>query len=344
MRKIAEKEKRLNFKKSIGGVILFIIITLGVISLFIRGDFHELTNNLLKANLWLILLAISLYFVEVAFWTGRWKISLQTIDRNIDFGSLYLIGHGGKFVTNITPLMKAGGSPSRAYFAKKTHGLPYNLGFGTLLAESAVSIPVFLSFLTAGLLIWLYLTSSLWLVLVTGVSMGSLIVFFLPFIRWLIEREIAEDYLVRLINWIRSRLGMAHDSKSVTESLKKFYESSQFIIKHRKAAVSMAILTFFLYSVTVIRFYIIFLALGLHVAWYIPLLGATVPFLLGAIPFSPGGLVFVEGGMLTLFVALGIPGPTAASAVVIERGISYFISTLAGGVATSYLGLKIWKS
>lgn len=344
MRKIAEKEKRLNFKKSIGGVILFIIIALGVISLFIRGDFHELTNNLLKANLWLILLAISLYFVEVAFWTGRWKVALQAVDRNIGFGSLYWICHGGKFVTNVTPIMKAGGDPFRAYFAKKTHQIPYGTGFGTLLAETAISIPVFLSFLTLGLVVWLYLQLGLWISVIVGLLMGLGIVFFLPFVRWLIERETAINPLTRLINWVSSKLGLEYDDESITKSLKKFYKSTEFVMSHKKAAIAMITLTIFLYATTILRFYIIFLALGLEVPLYVPLLGATIPFLLGLIPFSPGGLVFVEGGMLGLFAALGIPHATAASAVIIERGISYFISTLAGGVAASYLGLKIWKN
>lgn len=347
---ISEGTRRFNFRRSMGGVVLAVIIAMGILLLFIRADFHELARTLLRANPWFVVLAISLYFLEVGIWTGRWKAALRAVDYDIGLASLYLIGHGGKFVTNVTPIMKAGGDPFRAYFAKKTHGLPYDLGFGTLLAESVVSIPVFLSFLTAGLVAWLYLNSSLWLVFVIGLLMGVAIVFFLPFIRWLIERETARDHLVSLINWIRSHLGMTHDSGYVTKSLKNFYRSTQFVIEHRKAAISMAILTFFLYSVTVIRFYVIFLALGLHVAWYIPLLGATVPFLLGAIPFSPGGLVFVEGGMMGLFIFLGIPSTptasvstTAASVVVIERSISYFISTLVGAVAASYLGLKIWK-
>lgn len=343
MNKIPE-EKEFNFKKSIGVVILSIVIAMGIISIFINGRFQELFHHIAKANLWLVLLAVSLYFLEVAIWTLRWKFALISMNHDIKFGSLYWICHGGKFVTNVTPIMKAGGDPFRAYFAKKTHKIPYDIGFATLLAESAVSVPVFLSFLTAGLVIWLYITSALWIAIGTGILLGLAIVFFLPLIRWLVERETAMDYIARLINWISEKLGLDQDSVSVTESLKNFYNSTQLVIENRKAAVSMIIATIILYLTTVVRFYIIFLALGLHVSWYIPLLGATVPFLLGLIPFSPGGLVFVEGGMLGLYSLLGIPSITASSAVIIERGISYVVSTVAGGVAASHLGLKIWKS
>lgn len=327
-----------------GAVALSIILALGVIALFIRGDFHELKAHMLRADLIVVIFAVALYFIEVGFWTGRWQIALSAVDRKINFSSLYLICHGGKFVTNVTPIMKAGGDPFRAYFAKKLKNLPYDLGLATLLAETAISIPVFFSFLTAGLVIWLYLTAPLWLTFLVGILMGLFVVFFLPVVRWLVERETALDQLVRLVNWIREHLGRDGSAESVKKSLKEFYKSTQFVMNHKRAAVSMVLVTFFLYSTTVLRFYLIFLALGLTISWYVPLLGATVPFLLGLIPFSPGGLVFVEGGMLGLFVALGISGPAAASAVIIERGISYFISTAAGGVAASYLGLRIWKS
>lgn len=341
---ISEENKKFDLRKGIGGVVLSIIVAIGIILLFVRGDLPELIHTVLKANLWLVLLAIGLYFLEVGFWTGRWKVALGAVDHDINFGSLYWICHGGKFVTNVTPIMKAGGEPFRAYFAKKTRELPYDVGFGTLLAESAIGIPAFLSFLTAGLVLWLYLTSALWITLVAGILMGLATIFFLPLIRWLVKRETAMDHLARLVNWIRERFGGNRGGKPITKSLKKLYGSTQFVMEHRKASVFMISLGFLLYLTTIFRFYIIFLALGLHVSWYIPLLGATIPLLFGLIPFSPGGLVFVEGGMMGLFVALGIPSTTAASAVIIERGISYFLSTAAGASAASYLGLKIWKT
>lgn len=251
--------------------------------------------------------------------------------------------------------MKAGGDPFRAYFAKKIKGLPYDIGFGTLLAESAIGVLVFLSFLTTGLVVWLHHTSSLWITLVFGILMILVIILFLPLLRWLIKRETAMDHLTRLINWISEKFSLGLESESITKSIKKFYKSLQFVMEHRKAGSYMAIFSFTTYLTTIIRFYVIFLALGLNASWYVPLLGATIPFILGLIPFSPGGLVFVETGMMGLFTYLintgAIQTPegatvtvVAASIVAVERSISYLVSTIAGGIAASYLGLKIWKS
>lgn len=344
VKRIAAKKREFDLKKSIGGVIVSIIIVIGILYLFIGGNFQELYHNIIEANFWLVLLAIGIYFVEVGIWTGRWKTALRAVDHDINFSSMYWICHGGKFFTHVTPIMKASGDPFRAYLAKKTHDLPYDIGFGTLIAEQAVSVPVILTFLTAGLVLWLYLSTAIWVPIIVGILMSLVIVFFLPFTRWLAKRKVAMSQLTRLIGWINEKLGRDHDDEFVTDSLEKFYKSSQFVMEHKKSGIFMASLTILLYILVLFRFYLIFLALGFSVPLYVPLLGATMPIVLGLIPFSPGGLIFVEGGMIGIFVALGIPTTTAASAVIIERGISYFISSLAGAFATSYLGLKIWKS
>jgi uncharacterized protein (TIRG00374 family) len=75
-----------------------------------------------------------------------------------------------------------------------------------------------------------------------------------------------------------------------------------------------------------------------------PLLAVTIPLLAGAIPFLPGGLVLVEASMVGVFVACGIPLTIAVSATLVERSISYFLSTIVGAAATSYLGIKMWKT
>ncbi|MFP4005729.1 MAG: YbhN family protein [Candidatus Hadarchaeia archaeon] len=338
------KEWRFNIRNSLGGVIISLIVTIGVLLFIVRGDIDKLFHGLLSANMKLVFLAISIYFLEVALWAGRWKVALGAIDQDISFGKIYLICQGGKFVTNVTPIMKAGGDPFRAYFAKKIHGIPYNEGLGTLLAETAVSIPVFLSFLTVGLFFWLYMQGLVLIPIIVLILMISGVIFFLPFVNWLIARETALEHLASFLNWINEKLGRESNSKKIIKSLKKLYKSTNFVMKHKKSGFFMIILSILLYTFTIVRFYVIFLALGLEVSWYVPFLGSTLPFIFGLIPFSPGGLIYVEGGMTGLLILMGIERSAATSAVIIERGISYLISTIAGGIAASYLGLKIWKN
>jgi len=98
--------------------------------------------------------------------------------------------------------------------------------------------------------------------------------------------------------------------------------------------------------VSMMRIWIILIALlppSESVSLAAPLLAVTVPLIAGAIPFLPGGLVLVEASMAGVFMACGIPRIIAASATLIERAISYVLSTIVGAAAVSYLGVKIWK-
>ncbi len=117
---ISEERQKFNFRKSIGGVIISVLIASGIILSVAGGDFRELARGILKADPLLIVLAIGLYFLEVGFWTGRWKVALDSVGHGIKFSGLYLICHGGKFVTNVTPILKAGGDPFRAYLLRDT--------------------------------------------------------------------------------------------------------------------------------------------------------------------------------------------------------------------------------
>lgn len=341
---IPDEEKRFDFRKSIGGVILSILIVIGIFTFIFRVDFHKAFENILQANLWLFSIAVGLYFIEVGFWTGRWWAALRSIEVKISYFGLYLICHGGKFITNVTPILKAGGDPFRAYFANKTYKISYDTGLGTLMAESAISVPVYLSFLAIGAIPWLYVNTPSFVTLISGIAIISMAIFFIPFVLWLVERKTALNFLSRILSWLSKKLRLNHSEETIVNSLEKLYKSIRFVIENKRAGLYMVLITIFLYMTTIIRFYIIFLALGESVAWYVPFLAATAPFLLGLIPFSPGGLIFVEGGMMILLTTMiGISPLTAESFVIVERSISYLVSTIAGGIAASYLGIEIWK-
>lgn len=261
---------------------------------------------------------------------------------------LYLISLGSQFFTNITPTLKSGGEPLRAYFANKMCNIPYGVGFGTILADGLLSIPPTVVFFLAGLLIWFLMNQvSTWVVF--GVILGAtvFIIGFLPLVYKLLKKEVASKTLGRIVGWFQRHFGGKTSKRGVSNSVKKFYASSRFAMEHKRAAAEMILLSFALLALTTARIYVIFLALGLavhEVSWAIPLLGATVPSILGLVPFLPGGLVLIETGTMGVFILCGINPVIAASAVLIERGISYVLSTLVGAGVLSYLGVKIWKS
>ena len=65
--------------------------------------------------------------------------------------------------------------------------------------------------------------------------------------------------------------------------------------------------------------------------------GYALPQVLGQATFLPGGIGIVEGGMVGLYVALGVPAPSAVLVVLAYRGVSFWMPTLLGFPVAAFL-------
>jgi uncharacterized protein (TIRG00374 family) len=154
-----------------------------------------------------------------------------------------------------------------------------------------------------------------------------------------VEKKMGRKLIPKIIKKLTGRKG----ELQIVKSLRRFYKSAGVVLKDRKRAVLISTIAFLLNLMSVCRVWVILLALGVRSSFLVPLLAVTVPVIAGILPLLPGGLVAVEATMTAVFLWCGLPLPLAVSATLIERGISYVLSTLAGALAASYLGLRSWK-
>jgi len=341
------KIQKINVRRALATIVLVLVIAGGLAAVLLREDLGKIYDAIISADLRLVALAVGLYFFEVFFWADRWRMALMAAGRTVGIWRLYIISHGGMFFSNITPISKSGGEPFRAYFIKKTQKVPYPTGFATILAEGILSIPIFLGLLLTGMVVWIYLQSPpLWASAAILGTIICLLVVFIPLAYALVKRKAASGGIFRIIRWISKRLGRKTSDKKIMELIKRFYTSTRIVLHDKKKAATISAIALLLNLVSMMRIWIILIALlppSESVSLAAPLLAVTVPLIAGAIPFLPGGLVLVEASMAGVFMACGIPRIIAASATLIERAISYVLSTIVGAAAVSYLGVKIWK-
>jgi len=339
------KIQKINVKRALATIVLVLALAGGLAAILLREDLGKIYDAIISADLRLVGIAVGLYFFEVLFWADRWRVALMAAGYNLSFRRSYVIAHSGMFFSNITPFSKSFGEPFRAYLIKKIQKVPYSAGFATILAEGILTLPTFFGLLLAGMVFWIRLQSPpLWVSAVILGTISCLLIVFVPLAYALIKRKTASGGIFRVIRWVYRRLGRKTSDKKIMDPIKRFYASTRIVLHDRKKAVIISVIALLLNLVSLMRIWIILFAFGQNVSLAAPLLAITIPLLAGAIPFLPGGLVLVEASMVGVFVACGIPLTIAVSATLVERSISYLLSTIVGAAATSYLGIKMWKT
>ena len=79
------------------------------------------------------------------------------------------------------------------------------------------------------------------------------------------------------------------------------------------------------------------LAIGIHVPWSSLLVVYAGAQLLAELPITPGGLGIVEGGLVTMLARSHLPAAPATAAVVLYRGLSFWLLVAVGWVAAARL-------
>jgi len=299
-----EYKPKLNLRRVIFVVILAIVLMAIGGWLLSRENFYEMLEVIGNANYLLIASAIALYFINLALWAGRWQTALSFINCRISFGSRYSIICATVFLNNISPGARVGGDPfGRIYMLRKLENMSYSSGMASLIGEAAL---------------------------------GTV---FIP--RLFFKKRIAikgiSRVMGRVLGWFRKR----NDVQATLEGIEAFYSSTYTIMDKWQKVLSIGGWTLLIAVSDILRLSAIFLALGYHPTLSTLLVASTLSIIVGLVPLLPGGLVLVEGSLISVLALLGVPLDVAMAATLIERGITFILSTIVGAGIFSYLGVKM---
>lgn len=297
----------------LAGIVL-IFAVLGLLGL------PGIVSTLLTADLRLAALAVAVELAFLLLLALRLKIISRRY-RHLTFREAFEINTAGIFVGFLSPLARIGGEPVKIYLLKGRMG-------GTR-ASAAVAIDTLVEVFS------LYIVVAAAASVVSGkippAFLSSFSVFlFLSVYAGIIFLKIctSERWLGDLLRWLSrfhrfSMLGRKNYAGM-------FYSSFRALASDRKMLLSSFSVSILTKLLEFLRIWIILLALRQETAFDSILFFWAFLLILSAIPFLPGGLGLVEGGGTLALVWIGIGTSSAASAMLIDRFVSYWLVLLIG--------------
>ncbi len=336
-----EYKPKLNLRR----VVIVVILAIGLMALagwlLSRESFYEVLGVIRNANYLLIGSAVALYFINLGIWAGRWQTALSFIGSRISFRSRYSIICATVFLNNLSPGARVGGDPfGRIYMLHKLENTSYSSGMASLIGEFALTPLIAVSFLMGGLLLQFGKESiQLSLILMAVWVLAALGAIFVP--RLFFKKRVAIKGIGNVVGRVLGWFGKRNDVQATLDGIEALYSNTYAIIDKWQKIVLIGGWTLLVGVSDILRLSAIFLALGYHAPLSTLLVASSLEIIVGLVPLLPGGLVLVEGSLISILALLGIPLDVAMAATLIERGITFVLSTIVGGGVFSYLGVKM---
>jgi uncharacterized protein (TIRG00374 family) len=119
-------------------------------------------------------------------------------------------------------------------------------------------------------------------------------------------------------------------SAQVVKLYKEFKEVNKAILNDPKDWLLAIFYASLQHVFLIFALYFIFISLGYTPLIRVLMAGYSVGAAFVVVSPTPNGIGFVEGGLYLVFTSLGIPAPIATSAVIIYRGLTFWIPLFFG--------------
>jgi uncharacterized protein (TIRG00374 family) len=238
------------------------------------------------------------------------------------------------FVNNITPVSGAGGELIRIHELRRRFDLPYSVAtLAVVLGRLIDIIPVALiGIMGIPVLVQYHILSWQQLILIGAiflVAIGALV-----FLIW------KKGYILALCSKLFRYL--LRDEQELANSHVSIQQIAGSNAQKRACAAGILYASAY-WIMALLRIKVLAFALGAEVSlsaaavvtiWY-----AVIAFF----AFTPGGLGIIEGGIAACLMLIGMSPPQAVALAILDRSISYLISTGIGAVYIFFMGGKqVW--
>lgn len=268
--------------------------------------FHTTMAALARASPPLVAIAVALHLLGLVMMGERWRVLLTGLGAPVALIRATLVNLAGIFVRNVTPASGIGGDAVRVGLFR-TAGVPVGDAMVALLLGRLLEAPAIAALVLVGLPAIGAAAARSHVALAVVVVLAALVA---------AVAAARRPTGSRLAEW-RARLGVHPPPRRIV-------------------AVALLWATA-AWLETIVRLMVVSAALGvrLTVAQGAAL---TVFSIVGGLVPTIGSLGAIEGSLMTALLLFGVPSGTATAITIVERAITYALSTALGAIALAALG------
>lgn len=333
----------IKFRKGIINIIIFAFFV--VITFFVVlkdnniSEILEIVRNVDIKFIFLAILSMLCFVLSEGINIAR---TLKLLNCKIHFKNGLKYAFVGFFFSSITP-SASGGDPAQLYYMKKD-GLPIGKSTLAILAEfSSFQFVTIVMALIGFLTNYKFIENSIGNIkyfLILGVIINFIILIIILLTIFL------KKIIIKLINYICGILKKFNYKKTrefrkkCFLQIKEYKKGSELLIKNKKILFKIILTTFFQIILYHSIPYFIYLSFGLFGANFFQFLSlqAVLYISVSAMPF-PGAVGISEGGFLSVYKLL-FPTELLTSAMLLSRGISFYLFVFISGICVLCFSLK----
>lgn len=310
------------------GVLGLIIILLIIWDIGIQNTI----SIFLSSNIYLYLLAVFIYFLVVFTLMLRWRYVLSINNyHGVSLKNLFLLVMMGQFINNITPSMKGGSEPFRAYYLSKLENIPKHVSFSSVIIERLLDTIVFLV-LSLFVILYLFIKGMAYVreLVVVWILIGIITLLALYVI---MHESLPYRILLKLTEIISIFYSKGISKNKIHDAIEKLQKNIMFLSNNKRRMAVPLLLSFGWWALDLLRIYVLFLAINCNISFIALSSTYLVSLLVGIIPTLPGSLGVSDALMIAMYSSFGIPNSISAAGTILDRTISYGLATVLGAIS-----------
>jgi uncharacterized protein (TIRG00374 family) len=268
----------------------------------------------------------------------RWQIILKGYGEKVPFLMLLRQTLASFPISYLTPAVRIGGEPLRAYMLKKEADIDLRKGSSSIIIDKFVELTGAVMFGAIGIILLFFTpVSFLFKIVLALIILYAFYGLFLIYYRTIADRgSFSTVFTFFRLNKIKKIENFVHVLKDIEKKLKKFF------VKNKKELL-MSFFYYFIYGILIIfEFKFLLLSIGLDASLVTVILSLTVLGFVNLIPV-PAALGFLEAGQTSLFHALTGKGEIGFVLSLIIRIRNLFFVAIGFSLISYFSGGEIGK-